>query len=146
MATVLHRITKQMIPSANTIEHPVQDWIIEPNLSAVAGFASKYWMINGDTVSLLDQAGRDAVDLAELNARRDATAATMDAAENWMRAFALVVLDEFNLHATRQRALLNAIDNNSTLANIKTAVLAINDIPDRTIANLKTGVRNKLGT
>lgn len=145
MATVLNRTTKQLIPSANTPDYPAAQWIIEPNLSAVVGQPAKYWTITGDVVTLMNAGERAAVDAAELNVSRDATAATMDAMENWMRAFALACLDEFNLHATRQRALLTAIDNNATLATIKTAVLAINDIPDRTIAQLKTAVRNKLG-
>lgn len=146
MATVLNRTTKQLIPSANTVEYPVIDWIIEPDLSAVTGFASKYWTISGDVVSLLDQAGRNAIDAAELNAARDATAAALDKAEDILRAFMLVVMDEFNLHSTRLNAILTAIDNGATLGAIKTSVLAINDIPQRTIAQLKTALRNKLGS
>lgn len=68
MANVLNRTTKQFIASANTVEYPAQDWIINPDMTAVTGFASKYWTITGDTVSLMDQASRDAVDAAELAA------------------------------------------------------------------------------
>jgi len=146
MATVLNRATKVMIESANTADYPVLDWIINPDLSAVAGFASKYWTISGDTVSLLDQAGRDAVDAAILSAHRDAIAAVMDAAEDYARAFALVVLDEINLHATRITAILNAVDNASSFATLKTAIAAIADVPTRTIDQLKTALRNKLGS
>lgn len=146
MATVLNRTTKHLIVSANTPDYPVAEWIIDPNLSAVTGFPSKYWTISGDVVSLLDQAGRDAIDLAELNAARDATAATMDAVENWMRAFALVVLDEFNAHTTNINAVAAAVKNASTYGAARTAMQAIATLPPRTIANLKTGVRNKLGT
>ena len=62
MATVLNRTTKQLIPSANTPDYPVADWIINPDLSAVEGFASVYWVITGDIVTLMTQGERDAVD------------------------------------------------------------------------------------
>jgi hypothetical protein len=146
MATVLNRATKQLILSANTPDYPTAQWIINPDLSAVTGFASKYWTISGDTVSLMNQAQRDAVDAAELAASRDNVAAQIDQLESYVRAFALVVLDEFNAHTEKTNSILTAIDNNSTLATIRTAIAGIADLPTRTIANLKTGVRNKLGS
>jgi|GEM_PF-2886537 hypothetical protein len=146
MATVLNRTTKALLVSVNTVDYPTIDWIIEPDLSAVAGFASKYWTITGDTVSLLDQAGRNAVDAAILSAQRDAIAAAMNATEDYARAFALVVLDEINLHATRITAILDAVDGANSLATLKTAVAAIADVPQRTIDQLKTALRNKLGS
>jgi hypothetical protein len=146
VATVLNRTTKQFISSANTVEHPVQDWIIEPDMSAVVGFPSLYWVITGDNVTLMNEGERAAVDAALLTDQRDDTANRMDNIEDVIRALALTILDELNLHATRQVQLLNAIDNNTTLANIRTAVAGISDIPQRTGAQLKTTVRNKLGT
>ena len=146
MANVLNRTTKQYITSVNTPDYPVVDWIIEPDLSAVVGFPSIYWTITGDTVSLMSQAERDAIDAALLAAARDAIAAAMDQVEDYTRAFALVCLDEFNSHATKINAILTAIDNGSTLSAVKTNIAAIADYPQRTIAQLKTSVRNKLGT
>lgn len=146
MADVLNRTTKQHIQSANTPDYPVAEWIINPDLSAVAGFPSQYWIITGDVVTLMDQAQRDAVDLAALEATRDTTAGRMDAVEDVIRALALAVLDELNLHATRQVQLLDAIDAATSLATLQTAVGAINDIPQRTGAQLKAVIRNKLGT
>lgn len=78
MAAVLHRTTKSYRPSANTPDFPVVDWIINPDLSAVVGQPTKYWTITGDVVSLISQADRDAVDLAEIEAGKDADAARMD--------------------------------------------------------------------
>ncbi len=146
MATVLNRVTKEFIESANTVDYPVVDWIINPDLSVVTGFPTKYWSISGDTVSLLNQAGRDAVDAALLSAQRDAIASAMDAVEDYARAFALVVLDEINLHAARITSILNAVDNAATLAALKTAVATIPDVPQRTVDQLKTALRNKLGS
>lgn len=62
MANVLHRISKVYLLSQNTPDFPVSDWVVNPDLSAVAGYASKYWTIAGDTVSLMTPAQRQAVD------------------------------------------------------------------------------------
>lgn len=69
MANVLHRTTKQYLTSVNTPDYPTVDWIINPDVSAVAGFATKHWTITGDVVTLMTQAERDAVDAAELSGR-----------------------------------------------------------------------------
>lgn len=146
MAVVLHRTTRQLLRSVNTPDYPEADWIINPDLRAVAGFASKYWIITGDDVSLMSQAQRDAVDADEIEAARDALAAQFDGLEDLMRAFGLAVLDEINLHATRVTAILDAIDNANNLGDVKSSVAAIPDVPTRTIDQLKTAVRGKLGS
>lgn len=82
MANVLNRSTKELRRSVNTPEYPAEDWIINPDLSAVDGYASKYWVISGDTVSLMDEAARAAVDEAEsaaaVAARKAAEIARLD--------------------------------------------------------------------
>ena len=83
---------------------------------------------------------------AKLAARRDAMVAEMEELESYTRAFALAVLDEINLHAERTTAILNAIDSGANLAAVKNNIAAIPDIPQRTVAQLKAAVRNKLGT
>jgi len=93
----------------------------------------------------MNQAARDAVDAAVLEASRDSTSAQFDAVEDVLRAFALALLDELNLHAARTTAILDAIDNGANLNAVKTAVASIPDVPQRTIANMKTAVRAKLG-
>lgn len=67
MADWLHRPTKQLVFSTPPTEllNPIGEYIEGPDLSAVVGFASKYWIITGDLVTLMDQASRDAVDVAE---------------------------------------------------------------------------------
>lgn len=146
MADVLNRSTKQYLASVNTPEYPVQDWIVNPNMTAVIGLPAKYWKITGDVVSAMTQGEKDAVDGVNSGAARDALSAKLDNVEDILRAFALVVLDELNAHSTRINAVLTAIDNGATLANIKTSVLAITDIPTRNIAQIKTALRSKLGS
>jgi len=122
MANVLNRTTKVYLESVNTPDYPDTDWIINPDLSAVAGWPAKYWIITGDVVTLMDASARATVDADELAAQRDALVAQMDQVESYTRAFALVVLDEIN--------------------NLR----ALHSLADRTIAQLKNSVRNKLGS
>ena len=116
---VIHRTTKQYLTSVNTPDYPPADWIHSPDLSLVAGFDIKYWIIIGDTVSLMSQSARDAVDLVELESAKDSTAETIDT-DPYLRAFALVMLDEINI--------LRAHHGESA----------------RTAAQLKTAVRSKI--
>ena len=124
MANFLHRTTKQYLLSTSPASLPESEanYIEDPDMSAVAGQPSKYWVITGDTVSLADQATRDAIDAAELEASRDAAAAQLDQTEDVLRAFMLLVIDELNI--LRANDGLNA----------------------RTAAQLKTAIRNKLGS
>lgn len=93
MADILHRTTKQLLHSVNTPDYvpawrkgePIPtdgDWIVNPDLSAVAGLAPKYWKLTGNTVSAMTRAERDAVDAAEaaaaLAAERQADKATIE--------------------------------------------------------------------
>ena len=148
MPNWIHRTTKayfRSIPASELPEAPA-NYIEGPDLSAIAGFPSKYWIITGDVVTLMDQAARDAVDAANLSDQRDNTSNDMSDIEGIVRSFALVVLDELNLHAARVTAILDAVDAANNLAGLKTDVAGIADVPQRTIAQLKTSVRNKLGT
>jgi hypothetical protein len=146
MAAVLHRTTKQYLPSANTPDYPVVDWIINPDMSAVAGQPAQYWIITGDVVTLMDQAQRDQVDANLLAASRDSTAAILAEPEAYPRGYALVALDELNAHALKTNSILDAVDAATTLADLKSRIALITDYPQRTIQQMQTAVRNKLGT
>jgi hypothetical protein len=144
MVDVLNRTTKQFIPSANTPDYPVEQWIHNPDMSAVAGQPARYWEISGDTVGLMDAGERDAVDAAELVAQLDGIADQFDNVKDYARAIALVLLDSYLLTRARVNGILDAIDAGGTLAAIKTSVAAINNLPDVTPAQLKDALREKL--
>ncbi len=65
MARLLNRTTLRYIPRGNTPDFPVVDWVINPDMSAVDGFPSKYWVLTGDVVSLMTPAQQASVDTAE---------------------------------------------------------------------------------
>ena len=146
MPNFLHRTTMVYQPSVSyaDLPEPIANYIEQPDLSATAGFDSKYWIITGDIVTLMDQAARDAVDAAALAAARDALSNEIDQVESYSRAFALVVLDEFNALSLKINEILDAIDSANNLSAVKSNVGAITDRPQRTSAQLKTSLRNKL--
>ena len=99
MPNWLHRTSKQVLHSVASADLPeVQaDYIEEPDLSAVEGRPVKYWVVSGDTVLLLNQSSRDAVDAAEDSGQLDSIADELEQARTVMRAFAEVMLSEINL-------------------------------------------------
>lgn len=64
MANVLNRVTKEYLVSVNTPEYDPAVWIINPDVSAVAGQPTYYWVINADdSVSLMSMDDRANTDL-----------------------------------------------------------------------------------
>jgi hypothetical protein len=99
------------------------DWIIDPDLSAVTGFPARYWIITGDDVTLMDQASRDALDAALLEQARDqAVNAAIDNVENILRQVVKLMVDEINI------------------------LRAQHGLPARTLAQVKTAIRNGYGS
>lgn len=107
MANVLNRTTKEYRTSVNTPDFDPGTWIINPDLSAVTGFAPIYWTITGDVVTLQSPAERAATDAAiaaaqETAARDDAKTqfdATLDPVSKQTRAILNAFIDEFNRHS-----------------------------------------------
>lgn len=91
------------------------------------------------------QSTQDTWDLVHL--RSDASAritSDTDADAKLARALAAVLLDELNLHALKINAILDAVDAATSLADLKTRIAAIPDYPQRTLAQIKTAIQNKL--
>jgi hypothetical protein len=60
------------------------------------------------------------------------------------RAVAAVLLDELNAHADKINAILSAVDAATSLADLKTRIGLIADYPQRTLAQAKTSINNKI--
>lgn len=101
MASVLNRTTKEFLRSVNTPEYDVAEWIINPDLSALAGVPIKYWKISGDAVTEMTQAEKDAVDAAEQSARvaaiKAALKARFDEESDNTKALGLLMLELYQL-------------------------------------------------
>lgn len=141
MAEVINRTTLEHILYADTGKFSPVDWIIKPDMSAVAGIDKKYWKIVGNSVLPMDAGEQAAVDAVEALAGENSEINEFD--RGALRRFILVLLDEFNNHSNKINAILNAIDSANNLADVKTAVAAISDIPVRDLTQLKTAMRGK---
>jgi hypothetical protein len=121
MATVINRITKQVIRSAHTPDYPTDEWIINPDLPECQ---PKWWKIVGDEVLEMSQSEKDIITQAEQaqSSLNMELAKDIDMLETLNRALALVVLDEINL--LRVEAGLS----------------------ERTVEQLRTSVKNKYDT
>lgn len=152
MANVIHRTTLEFRRSANEPDFPEPEWQHAPDMSAVAGVPRRYWKAPADWGAPgagpveMAQAEKDAVDAAILEAARDSTAGQLENLEDIFRAFVLALLDERNRMAQAFNDLKNGVATANNLNDAKTAAQAIADEPIRTVADIKTGVRNKLGS
>ena len=144
MANVVNRVTKQYIRSVNTPDYSDFDWIINPDMGAAVGFSSKYWIITGDNITLMDQAARDVVDAAELSARRDSIANELDNTQDVMIEFFKLVVNELNNKTDKINAILAAAETANNLGVFKLSMDAIADEPTRSMAQLKTALRSAL--
>lgn len=61
-----------------------------------------------------------------------------------LRAAVAVLIDELNVHALKINAILTAVDAATTLADLKTRIGLIADYPQRTLAQAKTSINNKI--
>jgi hypothetical protein len=144
MADVLNRTAGLTAPyaknwrqSVNTPDFDPADWIVNPDLSAVAGWPTIYWDIAGDSVLLVDAATRAArdVEIAALQdtdnrtAEKDRLADTSE--EVVLRALLKAMIDEINVlrqQINESTAETNQITTTNltprTLAQARAAVLA----------------------
>ena len=128
MANVLNRTTKEFRRSVNTPDFPVENWIINPDLSSLIETDSKYWVIEGDTVRDMTDVEKDVVDANEASATeataKTAAKAVIDGVDPIMNktltAIAEVIQDE-----------LQALKNNTPLAS-------------RTMDQLKQAAKDKI--
>jgi len=97
----LNRETLEARRSVARVEHPDPPWLEvargSANETLLLSVPRKYLKLTGDVLSELTQPEKDVVDVAELEAQRDAAAEQLTLTEDILRAFMLLVLEEFNL-------------------------------------------------
>jgi hypothetical protein len=62
MASAIHRVTYAYYPSVNTPDFPVEHYVINPDLTGVAGVPQQYWKVVGDAVVEMTTEEKEAVD------------------------------------------------------------------------------------
>lgn len=104
---------------------------------------------DGDTITVTRQWRQfTAQEIAEADAalRDFVVAGKFDNVDGIGRAAVLVILDELNLHSTRLAAILQAAADATSLADFKARMAQIQPIAQRTPAQIRTAIRNKLGS
>jgi hypothetical protein len=148
MADVLNTETLEMRQSVNEGSAPYDSppWIVitreQYNLWSVIPLQYRKWVT--DHIEEMSQPEKDSVDAALLQAQLDGVVQIVDQQGEILRAFMLMVLDEFNLHSTLSNGIKSAIDAGSTLAQIKTPVAALSPVPTRTAQQVRAALRAKL--
>ena len=150
--TFLHRTENRMIisPPDPTI-YPQDDWIKNPDLTSVVGYDIKYWVryaYPNDSVDLMSQAQRDAVDAQELSDQLDALVAEIDNQKDIGRQIIRRLIIEFNLHRQQWTVFQAAVANAGNLGDLQDSVA--NDLADmssdRTFAQLRAWIRDEIET
>ena len=109
MSNVLNRITKEYKLSVNTPDYSDIDWIINPDISLVEGSPVTDWVIDGDTVRLINAAEK----LTRLPLIKDKKKEELiTAANNYGRKF-FEVDAEFRLKRLYDDAIQNGLTNRS---------------------------------
>ena len=124
MGNFLHRTKKRYLSSTSPNELPedISNYIEQPDLSAVEGVPTKYWVITGDIVSEMSSAEKAIVDQALLDIARDSRIqSAIDGVESDMRQVVKMLIAELNI--LRQ----------------------LHGLSDRTLSQVRTQLRNGYG-
>jgi len=148
MANVISTTTLQFLRSVNTPDYPAPDWKRNPDMSQVEGVDRKYW--KWDAVAErpipMDAGEQVAYDLQQLEESRDAVVAQLDRQEDVLRSVVAAIIGELNDASQAFNDLQAAIAAATNLGNFQTGAAAIPSRPTRTMAQLRTVVRNALGS
>lgn len=127
MVNVIHRTALEFRERVHTPAYPEPEWKHDPDMSAVSGVPRRYWKAPSDWSPdgagpvEMTQSEKDAVDAAAQTEADDNCMAQFDTRDA-LAAFALLVLDEIN------------------------TLRAEHGLSERTVAQLKAAIRNKLET
>ena len=138
MPNYLHRTTKQYLKSVSpaSLPEPEENYIYMPNMTAVIGVPLRYWVITGDTVSEMTPLEKSLVDAANLSILRDRVIqGEVDNIESVLRQVVQMMISKINI--LRQQI-------NTTTA--EAGQLTNTNLTDRTMAQVKSQLRNNLGT
>ena len=124
MVDVIRVIDLRYLSSVNTPDYPEPAWKHQPDMSAVAGVANRYWIWDAvaERPIPMDQAAQDAVDAAILESELDNEILKVDDIKDIIRAMSQLIVSELN--------------------DIKDGVAR----PTWTLATWRTALRDYLGT
>jgi hypothetical protein len=159
MASVIHKTDRDssgaliQLFSVNTPDYSTNDWVINPDLSAVQGVEKKYWKVTGNSVVEMNTGEKSTVDSNELTAAKTARKLALRE-EGWtyiegrydagtQRVLMSLHADAFERSLTNRRSSLagwlqwqegvaahvrskvDAVDSESTVAGVNAVALNI---------------------
>lgn len=139
-----------VLPSANTPDFDGRtDVLVNPDLSALDAIPQAYWKHDTGAVIEYTQAEKDTQDAAESAA---ADAALRDGAKGQfsgqpglaLRAFADIIKDEINVIRTWARDYKAVVASANNFSSLKSGVAGMADLPDRTLAQLKSAIEARV--
>ena len=150
MADVLNSETCEMRASVNEAQAPynADPWVVitREQFTLWSTIPQIYRKWTGVAVEEMTQPEKDAVDAARVQAELDGVVQQIDQTNDILRALVKLLVSEFNRHADKTNALLDAIDASNSLATLKSAVAGINNHPTRTLKQLRSAIRAELGS
>ena len=148
MADVLNTETLELRASVNEGAAPYDSppWLVitraQYELWGIIPQQYRKWV--NDHIEEMSGPEKAAVDAAAAQAQLDSIVQQVDQQGDLLRAFMLMVLDEFNRHSALSNGIKSAIDNGANLSAIKTPVAALSSVPTRTAQQLRAALRDKL--
>ena len=149
MGDWVHRTTKAYLQSVSPDSLPdlISNYISQPDLSGVVGVPSKYWIITGDIISEMSPVEKDAVDAQNLSDSRDGIIQEqIDQLESVLRQVVIATVKEINILRQWIADLKTATASANNLNDFKAKIAALPDFTDRTLSQIKTQLRNNLGS
>ncbi|NIT58334.1 MAG: hypothetical protein GWN00_19535 [Aliifodinibius sp.] len=146
MANVVNRTTKQYLQSVHTPDYPVEEWIINPDMSNVVGVPNIYWEITGDIITEMSQSEKDSVDAQILSDSRDGIIESqIDNLESVMRQLTVLTMNEINTIRQWLMSFKAEVAAATSFADLQSRIASLIDLPDRTLQQIRTQLRNNLG-
>lgn len=111
MADVLNRSTKELRRSQHAPAYDPAEWIVNPDLSAVANVPQSRWIIDGDSIRPPDAGETAAFDAADLAAAKESKIAAINAKTGQLIEAGSVVINGVSIStALTNQVSLQAID------------------------------------
>jgi hypothetical protein len=142
----------EYLPSADTSQYITRtDVLIEPDLNFVAGFPMHYWKHEAGNILLMTLGERNDVDTAIADAIdlgiRTGSKARINNLEDIglpIRALAFESVQEINALRQWLMSFKTETAASSNLADFKTRIAALPNMPDRTLAQVRTSIKNDI--
>lgn len=111
MADVLNRSTKELRRSQHAPAYDPAEWIVNPDLSEVAGVPQSRWIIDGDSIRPPDTGETEAFDAADLAAAKETKIAAINAKTGQLIEAGSVIINGVSIStALTNQVSLQAID------------------------------------